>query len=76
MGIRKIWNRWIEISEVIGNVVSKVFLTVLYFTIFVIPSAFLTYVSDRFGKVIEPESTSYYHTQSIKISDIDEAKEM
>ena len=53
MKLRKAWDKWIEISEIIGNIVSKIVLTVLYFTLFAIPAAFLSFISDRFGKLCD-----------------------
>ncbi len=76
MGLREVWDKWLKISEFIGNIVSRVILTVLYFTIFIIPSVFLTLISDRFGKVFDKQKESYYIEEKIKPENLDDAKEM
>ncbi len=45
--LKAIWEKWKFISEKIGNVISRVILTVLYFTIFAIPGIAASLFSNR-----------------------------
>jgi len=76
MILKNIWEKWIIISEIIGNMLSRIILTILYFTLFAIPSIFLTYFVDRFGKKITTPITSYYHNEKIAVNKLEESKEM
>ena len=42
-----IWKNWLKVSEFIGNIMSRVILTVLYFTIFSIPGVASKLITDK-----------------------------
>ena len=42
-----IWKNWLKVSEFIGNIMSKVILTILYFTIFSIPGVASRLITDK-----------------------------
>lgn len=48
--LKKIWAKWLVISEIIGDIVSIIVLTIAYVTIFLLPCLFFTFISDQMGK--------------------------
>lgn len=42
-----IWKNWLKVSEFIGNIMSRVILTVLYFTIFSVPGVASRLITDK-----------------------------
>lgn len=48
--LKKIWAKWLVISEIIGDIVSIIVLTIAYMTIFLLPCLFFTFISDQMGK--------------------------
>ncbi len=54
--IKGLWAKWLVISEKIGDFISYIVITVFYFTLFLIPSLYFTYCSDKMGKKIESHS--------------------
>lgn len=48
--LKKIWAKWLVISEIIGDIISIVVLTIAYVTLFLIPCLFFTFISDQMGK--------------------------
>lgn len=43
----RLWKKWLHVSEKFGNTVSRIILTVVYFTIFAIPGIVSRLFSDR-----------------------------
>ncbi len=54
--LKRIWGRWLVVSEIIGDIVSIIVLTIAYITIFFIPCLFFTFISDKMGKHYQPGS--------------------
>lgn len=53
-----LWRKWLLISEFIGGIVSRIILTVLYFTFFALLGLVVRMFSDRLQ--IRTKKTSYW----------------
>lgn len=53
-----LWKKWLRISEFIGNIMSRIILTVLYFTLFAIPGIGSRLLSDKLQ--IKSRKESYW----------------
>jgi len=60
-----LWNKWLYIAEKFGNVVSRIILTLLYFTIFSIPGIASKLFSDKLQ--IKKKKNTYWIDTKTKV---------
>jgi hypothetical protein len=71
--LKGIWKKWLFVSEKIGNFMSRVILTLLYFTIFAIPGIASRLFTDKLQ--IKKRKTSYWVDIKDKVpKDIEESR--
>ena len=67
--------RWKDFAMRVGTVQSKIFLTIIYFTVFLIPGVYVSVFIDPMK--IKKKRNSYWEEKQIKkIKDIEEAKKL
>ena len=72
--LMSLWHKWMQISEFIGNIISRIILTVLYFTIFAVLGIIVRTFSDRLQ--IKTKKTSYWLDAKGKVPrNIEESRE-
>ena len=72
--LKSVWQKWMYISEKIGNIVSKIVLSILYFTVFSLPGIASRLFSDRLR--IKAKHSSYWADAASKVpKNLEECRE-
>lgn len=74
--LRSAWDKWIAFSEILGTYVGNSILTVFYFSLFAIPGIVFSTVVDIVGKTNRTESYFSDDVNDLRMSTIEEAREI
>jgi hypothetical protein len=73
--IKKFWNHWIKFGEILGDIVFTIIISIFYYTIFLLPNIYFTYITDRVGKKYNSNTTYFTNSTDTNIHSIDEMRD-